>query len=299
MKKPNVIFILVDDLGWAEPGCYGHSLNETPNIDHLAASGLRFTTAYASSTVCSPSRAGLLTGQTPSRNGITDYLRPDSDWFLPLKEGGFVDNELAEDTDFHLRADLVTLPQMFKRHGYATGMIGKWHLSGYDENGVIHGPGKYGFDDVRISEQVGISGGSYFHPYNRVDPRIGPVLGEDEYLVDRMNFEATRFIKKHKDEPFFLYLSHYAVHTTLVGKKEYVDYFSHKAGVSNISDKKKAKLSENNPVLAAMLKSIDDGVGIIRKTLSEIGLEKNTIIVGSSHKSVHDFGQREVTKAVI
>jgi len=280
--KPNVIFILVDDLGWAEPGCYGNALNETPNIDALAERGARFTTAYASSTVCSPSRAGLMTGQTPPRNGITDYLRPDTDWHIPLKEGGFFDNELPEDTDYHLNLDLVVLPQMFKQAGYTTGMIGKWHLSGYDEDGVKHGPEKYGFDDVRISERVGIAGGSYFHPYTRVDASIEPVLGENEFLVDRMNYEAVQFIKEHKDEPFFLYLSHYAVHTTLVGKTEDVEYFSERAGCTDVPYEHRNRLPEKNPVLAAMLRSIDDGVGTIRETLIELGLEEDTIIVFTS-----------------
>ena len=90
--KPNVIFILADDLGWGEPGCYGNELNETPHIDAMARNGMRFTNAYASSTVCSPSRAGLMTGQTPPRNGITDYLRSDTEWHIPLKEGGFFDH---------------------------------------------------------------------------------------------------------------------------------------------------------------------------------------------------------------
>jgi len=283
MNKPNIIFILADDLGWAEPGCYqGNPLNETPHIDAMAKRGMRFTTAYASSTVCSPSRAGLMTGQAPPRNGITDYLRPDTEWYIPLKEGGFFDNELPEDTDYKLNADLTVLPQMFKKQGYTTGMIGKWHLSGYDENGVKHGPEKYGFDEVRISEQVGIGGGSYFHPYHNVDPAIEPILGENEYLVDRMNYEAVDFIKQRRDEPFFLYLSHYAVHTGLVGKKEDVDYFSEKAGVSDIPEEERQMLPENNPVLAAMLKSIDDGVGAIRETLVELGIADNTILVFTS-----------------
>lgn len=288
MKKPNVIFILVDDLGWGEPGCYGNELNETPHIDAMAKNGIKFTHAYASSTVCSPSRAGLMTGQTPPRNGITDYLRPDAEWHIPLTEGGFFDNELPEDTDYHMNPDLVVMPQVFKKQGYATGMIGKWHLSGYNENGVKHGPEKYGFDDVRISEQVGIAGGSYFHPYDRVDSSIEPVLGENEFLVDRMNHEAVDFIKENKDQPFFLYLSHYAVHTALVGKKEDVEYFSEKAGCMDVSYEERAWLPEKNPVLAAMLKSIDDGVGMIRETLKELGLSDNTMVVFTSDNGGED-----------
>lgn len=128
----------------------------------------------------------------------------------------------------------------------------------------------------------GIGGGSYFYPCDRVDPRVEPVLGDNEYLVDRMNYEAGEYIKRHKDDPFFLYLSHYAVHTTLAGKSENIDYFSRKAGVADVPDDEKARLPRNNPVMAAMLKSIDDGVGGIRKTLNELGIEKNTIVVFTS-----------------
>ncbi|MFO8018715.1 MAG: sulfatase [Promethearchaeia archaeon] len=324
MKKPNIIFILVDDLGWAEPGCYGNSFNETPNIDNLAESGVCFTQAYASATVCSPSRAGLLTGQAPPRNGITDYLRPWSDWFLPLNSGphDFADNELPEDTNFRMDTQLITMAQMFRKCGYATGIIGKWHLSGYDKDGVKYGPSNYGFDEVLLSEQRGIGSGSYFHPYKKVDPTIKPKLGKNEYLVDRMNYEAVEYIKRHKDEPFFLYLSHYAVHTTLDAKKEDIEYFSKKREtlekktkkdekekekkkktkrtrkylkffitlidllnplkIRSFAKNKKKWTEENNPVLAAMIKSIDDGVGEIVEILKELDLYETTMIVFTS-----------------
>lgn len=318
-RNPNIIFILVDDLGWTELGCDGHPINETPNIDDLADKGIKFTQAYASSTVCSPSRAGILTGQSPPRNGITDYLRPYTDWFLPLNTGqnDFSDNELPEDTSYKMQRDFCTMGEMFKTCGYSTGIIGKWHLSGYNKNGVKHGPDKYGFDEVIISEQTGIAGGSYFHPYTRVDPSIEPVLGENEYLVDRMNYEAVEFIKKHKNEPFFLYLSHYAVHTTLDAKETDIEYFAEKRkrfyqekgrkeekkgqnkrsllqilmkilsylNPVNWKNLKKQTLKHkkvNNPVLAAMLKSIDDGVGMIVDILTELNLSEDTIIIFTS-----------------
>jgi len=110
-RKPNVIFVLADDLGWAELGCYGNTFNETPHLDKLAKQGLRFTHAYAAAPVCSPYRAALLTGQHPARVGILDYLRPNSSNALPVSQ--------------------VTLPKMLRRNGYATGMVGKWHLTGY------------------------------------------------------------------------------------------------------------------------------------------------------------------------
>lgn len=289
-KKPNVIFILADDLGWAELGCYGHTFNETPHLDALAARGVRFQTAYASSTVCSPSRAGLLTGQWPPRNGITDYLRPETEWYLPVTGA---DNELPADTEYRIDPSMVTMAQLFKNSGYATGMVGKWHLSGYDENGVLHGPDQYGFDDVRISEQVFIGGGSYFWPYTCVDPKIQPVLGNGEYLVDRMHHEAVDFIKGHADEPFFLFLSHYAVHTILAGKPEDVEYFKNKPGAGQAPEGKEVCWAkENNPELAAMLRSIDDGVGRIVDTLRELGIEDDTLIVFTSDNG----GEARVTR---
>lgn len=292
-RLPNVIYVLADDLGWAEPGCYGNTYNETPNIDALADDGVRFTTAYASAPVCSPSRAGFLTGQTPARNGITDYLRPTSEWYLPLNPEftAYADNELPVDTDYHMDPNMVTLAQMFKKKGYNTGIIGKWHLSGYDENGVKYGPDKYGFDEVIISEQVDIWGGSYFHPYDHVDLRVEPVLGEHEYLVDRMNYEAVEYIKRNQDKPFFLYLSHYAVHTTLVGKEDYVEHFRNKATDRPLADELEWT-NKHNPVLAAMLKSIDDGVGMIVRQLEELGLRDDTIIVFTSDNG----GETRVTQ---
>ncbi|CAG7607896.1 N-acetylgalactosamine-6-O-sulfatase [Paenibacillus solanacearum] len=283
-NKPNIIFILVDDLGWGELGCYGNLYNETPYLDEMARQGMRFTTAYASAPVCSPSRAGLLTGQVPPRNGITDYLRPDSEWYLPLNPEltSFADHELPDDTGFRLDPNSVTMAQMFQKASYHTGIIGKWHLSGYDEQGVKFGPDQYGFDEVILSEQVGIAGGSYFHPYVRVDPSIEPVLGENEYLVDRMNYEAVEFIRRNQSEPFFLYLSHYAVHTALAGKPDMVEHFMRKESGREELGEPLNRTKRDNPVLAAMLKSVDEGVGMIRQTLEALGLDRNTLIVFTS-----------------
>ena len=257
-QQPNVIFILVDDLGYSELNCFGNKFNETPNIDKLANSGLRFTNAYESAPVCSPSRASLMTGQHPARIGITDYLRPHG--------------------DIHLSEDLVTIAEVFKTEGYQTGIIGKWHLSGYAKNGAKEsGPEKHGFNEVVLSEKRGISGGSYFYPYHfnqEVEQKIFPV----EHLTDRQNLEAVEFIDRNNPQktgkPFFLYLSHYAVHTNLNGKPEYVAYFSKKvgAGLSPISN-------HNNVHLAAQLKSVDDGVEMIIKKLKETNQLDNTIVI--------------------
>lgn len=265
-RKPNVIFILADDLGWSELGCYGNSFNETPNLDKLARQGTRFTSAYASAPVCSPYRAALMSGQYPARIGLTDYLRPDTDWHLP--------NEMD------------TLAEVFKKAGYTTGMIGKWHLSGYDGNGVKSGPGKHGFDEVMITEQVGIGPGSYFHPYRHVDMKIKPVLGAKEYLTDRLNHEAVEFIARNKQSPFFLYLSHYAVHTALRSKKRDLEYFSKKEGATKPltrgTFRGEPMGGKGNPHIASMLRTIDDGLGVIMKRLDELGLSENTIIIFTS-----------------
>jgi arylsulfatase A-like enzyme len=252
--KPNIIFILADDLGWAELGCYGNKFNETPNLDKLAREGMRFTEAYAAAPVCSPYRAALMTGQYPARVGITDYLRPN-------------------DTK-HLSTDYITIAEMLGRAGYATGIIGKWHLTGYANHGAKEiGPDLHGFDEVIVSENRGIGGGSYFHPYH-FNREIKKRLPGREYLVDRCNLEAVEFIERHKDGPFFLYLSHYAVHTRLSGKDELVAKYEKKPGAG-----KGNRARRNNPHLAAQLESIDEGAGMIMNKLDELGLANNSVLI--------------------
>ncbi|MGB2822811.1 MAG: sulfatase-like hydrolase/transferase [Phycisphaerae bacterium] len=253
-RRPNIIFILADDLGWAELGCYGNRFNETPNLDSLARAGMRFTDAYASAPVCSPYRAALMTGQWPARVGITDYLRPD-------------DRK-------HLSADHVTIAEALKSAGYATGIIGKWHLTGYANHGAKEvPPGRHGFDETIISENRGIGGGSYFHPYHfnrEIEQRIKP----KEHLVDRVNLEAVEFIERHKSEPFFLYVSHYAVHTRLVGRPDLVAKYESRPGAG-----KGFRARRNNPHLAAQLELIDHGVGMIVRKLGELGIADDTVVV--------------------
>ncbi len=275
--QPNVIFILTDDLGYSELGCYGNTFNETPNIDRLASQGLKFKTCYAAAPVCSPYRAALMTGQYPARVGITDYLRPN-----------------AGD---HLSTAHTTLAEMFVNNGYRTGIVGKWHLSGYVKAGAPEEtlPDKHGFQEVMMSENEGIAEGWYFHPYlfNRdIKKRMA---GEQEYLTDRQNLEAVEFIERNKEKPFFLYLSHYAVHTTLHGKPELVDRFRKKKGAGTSPPVKgneennlykrwpaDSRATSNNPHLAAQLFVIDQGVGMIMDKLKSLGLDKNTIIVFTS-----------------
>ena len=262
-RRPNIIFILADDLGWAELGCYGNTFNETPNLDKLAKLGMRFTDAYAAAPVCSPYRAALKTGQYPARVGITDYLRPND--------------------KNHLSTQHVTLAEALKSVGYTTGIIGKWHLTGYANHGAEEfPPALHGFDETIVSENRGIGGGSYFHPYH-FNREIKKRLPGKEYLVDRCNLEAVEFIERHKDGPFFLYLSHYAVHTRLNGKPELVAKFEKKDGAG-----KGPKARRNNPHLAAQLKSIDEGLGMILKKLNELGLKDETVLVFSGDNGGED-----------
>ncbi len=282
--KPNIIFILADDLGWSELGCYGNTFNETPNLDRLAAQGMRFTQGYAAAPVCSPYRAAFLTGQYPARIGIIDYLRPDS-------AGG-------------LSTDHVTIAKLLKSSGYATGMIGKWHLTGYRYHGAKREvrATDHGFDEELLSEVKSVGNGANFWPYvYRTQPIRWLNIKEKrlpgrEYLVDRMNLEAVEFIERHKDRPFFLYLSHYAVHTILCGKEPLVAKYrrKHPPGKSSRTrcylcqdagfegDPGNHWAKDHNPHLAAMLESIDDGVGMIVETLRRLGLADNTIVIFTS-----------------
>lgn len=249
-RPPNIVFILADDLGWSELGCYGNTFNETPNIDRLASRGLRFTNAYAAAPVCSPTRAALMTGQYPARVGITDFLRGDDKRFLS--------------------AEYFTIAEAMKSAGYATGLVGKWHLMG--DYALRKGdPALHGFDEVICSETLYIADGDYFAPYKFM-PQVKP-LADSEYLTDRLSQEAVQFIRRHREQPFFLYLAHYAVHTKLDGKPKLVARFRNKPGAGEPGRK---------PQLAAMLASVDEGVGQVMKALDELGLQERTLVIFTS-----------------
>lgn len=292
-ERPNIIFILADDLGWSELGCYGNHFNETPHIDRLAKRGIRYTNAYSSAPVCSPYRAALLTGQYPARIGILDYLRPDS-------ENG-------------LSTNLITFPKKLRDSGYITGMIGKWHLSGYSYHGAkkIVRPKAHGFTWNIGSEIKSVGNGANFWPYMF---RSQPIrwldlqkrkLGQKEYLTDRLNLEAVEFIEKNKESPFFLFLSHYAPHTILNGKPSIVAKYraKHRPGKSTRNrcylcqdatlsgDPQNHWAGNHNPHLAAMIESIDDGVGLILNKLKSLKLDQNTILIFTSDNG----GETKVT----
>lgn len=264
---PNIIFILADDLGWAELGCYGNTFNETPNLDRLASQGIKFTNAYAAAPVCSPTRASLMTGQFPARVGITDFLAPNSGRLLEP-------------------AKYVTINEALAPAGYHSGLVGKWHLdTDFAKN--AGGPRQHGFNEVIGTETKYIADGDYFFPYDKISTfHTG---SENEYLTDRQSQEAVQFIRRNKQKPFYLYLSYYSVHTRLEAPKDLVDKYKkkfdarHGAGkaekIFEVPGKKNQANHLDNPYLAAMLERIDAGVGSIMAELEKNGLAENTMVV--------------------
>jgi len=244
--RPNVLLIYIDDLGYADLGCQGATDLRTPHIDSLAQSGVRFTSGYVTAPLCSPSRAALMTGRYQQRFGH-EY------------NTGNMQRQAAEDIGLPLPQR--TLADALKEQGYATGVIGKWHLGVKDK---FH-PQRRGFDEF-----FGFLGGG--HSYIEWgDAKRGAILRGaeiaqgDEYLTDAFSREAVEFIRRHQDEPFFLYLSYNAVHTPMQAPQKYLDRFL------NIADPKRR-------TLAAMLSAMDDGVGQVLQTLRHAGIEENTLI---------------------
>jgi arylsulfatase A len=251
---PNIILMLIDDMGWTDLGCYGSKYYETPNIDQLAKDGMKFTQAYSACTVCSPTRAAVLTGKSPARLHITDWIAGHDRPYARLK--------IPEWTK-QLPLEEETLAERLKTRGYATASIGKWHLGGPEFY-----PQQQGFD-TNIGGTDRGSPPSYFSPYGIDTLKDG---AKDEFLTDRLTSEAVGFIERNKANPFFIYLPHYAVHTPIMGKPEVVAKYQAKRGASGHS----------NPVYAALVESVDDSVGRLRATLEKEGLWENTIFIFTS-----------------
>ena len=252
-RQPNVVFILADDLGYGDLGTYGSTIIETPHIDALAASGVRFEAGYVTAAVCSPSRAGLMTGRYPQRHGYE---------FNGMGRA------------FGLSLDEATLAEVMRSAGYATGAVGKWQL-GWE--GGMH-PLDRGFDEF-----FGMQSGSIFiepsaegvenwNPAPISETRQRPIfrgreaVEETEYLTEVLTREALDFIDRHHEEPFFLYLAHYTPHVPLQATAKYLDRYRH------IEDPK-------TRIFAAMVSSLDDSVGEVVAKLREHGIEEDTMIV--------------------
>ncbi|MBI1387635.1 MAG: sulfatase-like hydrolase/transferase [bacterium] len=252
-EKPlNVVVFLVDDLGWTDVGCFNAQLYLTPNIDRLASQGMKFTQAYASCTVCSPTRASLLTGQYPARLHLTDWIAGHKRPWAKLR---------VPDFNLHLPHEAVTIAEALKPHGYTSASIGKWHLGG---DGYL--PETQGFDLNVAGTEKG-QPPRYFSPYNIPTLENGP---DGENLTDRMAAEACKFIESNANNPFFLYLPFFAVHTPIQGKKDYTEKYRKLI---------QPGMDQKNPEYAAMVNSVDDAVGRVLDELDRHGLADNTLIL--------------------
>ncbi|HZL88283.1 MAG TPA: sulfatase [Pirellulaceae bacterium] len=259
-SPPNVILILVDDLGWTDLSCQGSTFYETPHIDRLAKEGMRFTHGYSACTVCSPTRAAVLTGKYPARLHITDWIAGHARPYAKLK---------PPDWTQHLPHEETTIAELLKNAGYATFHVGKWHLG--DE---AHWPTTHGFD-VNVGGNGRGQPPSYFFPYERDNiPLQGLSTGKNnEYLTDRLTDEAISLIDQNKDRPFFLYLPHYAVHTPLQAKPEKIVKYRAKA---------KEDQPQHHATYAAMIESLDESIGRILARLDELKLAENTLVIFTS-----------------
>jgi len=249
-KKPNFVFFLVDDLGWRDVGCYGTKYYETPHIDRLASQGMRFTDAYAACPVCSPTRASILTGKYPARLHVTDWIPGDNHPNVKLRN---------PDWTKYLPLEEVTIAEALKPAGYATASIGKWHLGGEP-----YYPDKQGFD-LNVGGTTRSNTPRYFSPYGIPTLADGP---KGEYLTDRLTDEAEKFIEANRDRPFFLYLSHFAVHTPIQGKKDIAEKYAAKPPDGG----------QKNAAYAAMIESVDQSVGRVMKKLDALRLADRTVI---------------------
>lgn len=286
--KPNFIFILVDDLGWADLACYGSDFYETPNLDNLAAEGVRFSNAYASSPVCSPSRASILTGKYPARLDLTDWIPGRQATHRPAKGQKLLCQDFAEE----IKLEEYSIAEALKDHDYHTFFAGKWHI-GEDS---IYWPEHQGFDINKGGWKAGSPKGGYFSPY--VNPRLksGP---DGEYLTDRLTNEAIHFLNESKEQPFFLYLSFYTVHNPLNAKPETIEKYRKKASKLKAPQKEKfvdrsewkqvlgkgnfrERMVQDHAVYAAMIEHMDENVGRLLQEVKDLKLDENTIVIFTS-----------------
>jgi len=261
-QSPNIILMLIDDLGWKDVGFMGSKYYETQNIDALSRQGMVFTNAYANAPNCAPSRACLLSGQYSPRHGV---------YTVGTSERGKAHQRKLIPTPNRTDLDpgIITIAEVLKNAGYSCASMGKWHLG----EGTFTGPEGQGFD-INIGGNALGHPKSYFSPYQNNYMKDGTV---GEYLTDRLTEEALGFIEKNKNRPFFLYLPHYAVHTPLQAKEKMIEKYR----------KKKDSSGQNNPVYAGMIESTDQGIGRIMQKLGALGLEENTVVIFFSDNGGH------------
>lgn len=295
--KPNVLFIIVDDYGWSDVSYNGSTFYETPNIDRLAAEGMVFSSGYAAAPVSSPTRISIMTGKYPARTGFTDWI-PGYQFHLSEERLSRY-KMISPEPGLNMPLEEVTIGEAFKQAGYHTAFVGKWHCC---EESAYY-PQHHGFDlniggwlkgSPNGKRRVGDEGGAYYSPYNNPMLPDGP---EGEFLTDRLGTEAVKVMENSKNDPFFMILSFYAVHTPIEAKPEKVAYFQEKARRMNIdtiepftqdvdwyreSDYKlwhwKERTIQNNAEYAALISSMDENVGRVLDYLRESGLDRNTVV---------------------
>lgn len=271
-SRPNIVFFLIDDLGYGDLGCYGNTFCETPNIDRLAREGLRFTNAYASAPVCSPSRASILTGQSPARLKLTQWIPGVAYPHKKLREAASAQ---------HLAHGVPTIAQQLRRAGYQTASIGKWHLGG---DGYL--PESFGFD-ANIGGDLHGKPPSYFGPF-----QFHNLQGytKDDYLTDVLTEKMDAYVQQAAAKgPFFLYMAEYSVHLPLEAKVAMIEKYRRKNG-----GPKNARIDEPDPIYAAMIESTDMALGSLRATLERAGIADNTIVVLTSDNGGVGFQGRDL-----
>lgn len=289
VKQPNIIFILIDDMGWRDLTCCGSTFYETPNIDRLAREGMRFTDAYASCPVCSPTRASVITGQYPATVGITDWI--DSGGKLHPCRGRLIDVPYLK----QLAPFPNTLARLLRGAGYATWHVGKWHLGGEG----FH-PESHGFDVNIGGCYAGAPGkGGYFSPWS-IPALQHAEVPEGTYLTDYLSDQAVKLVRESGDQPFFLNLWHYCVHTPIQAKAEKIAKYEAKIkalGLDKVETIREGeafpcehkkhlrvqrRLIQSDAVYAAMIESLDEGVGRLLQAVRDAGKEDNTLIIFTS-----------------
>lgn len=298
-SKPNIVFFLIDDLGWSDVGCYGSKFHETPHIDQLAKDGVKFTNAYAACHVCSPTRASILTGKYPARLQLTDWL--------PGRKNFPFQKLLNAPINQHLPYDEVTIAEVLREQGYATAIFGKWHLGKKPSDPTAHG------FDLHLPD-VPSNWRTFHGPFGM---KTYPSKKGD-YLTDRITDDAVKWIEARKDRPFFMYLSHFAVHDPIEGRPDLIEKYKRKHAATEWPDGPdfilegnpddpfapardelaqliqkpgfaphkvlprdtiKIRQKQDNIEFAAMVESVDESLGRVVKKLDELGLTENTIIV--------------------
>ncbi|MFC1601375.1 sulfatase [Candidatus Sumerlaeota bacterium] len=269
--RPNILFILIDDLGWKDLGCSGSRYYETPNIDALAASGVRFTNAYSSSPVCFPSRGAIYSGKNPARTKYTSgfTLSIPEDKLIEKREGTGIDRCHSALQQVNLPMTERLFSDALQEAGYATGHFGKWHL-GFHPN---YGPDKRGFQVAKGFRTIPCATLHSRH-WGKTYREYGVNMGEikdDDYVADLLTDECINFIRTNKHKPFLAVLSHFLFHHPFEGKPELVAKYQ-----------KKATTDQCNPEYAAMVESVDESVGRLVATLQELNLDQNTLVVFTS-----------------